>query len=219
MHRRQFLAGLMAATAPLAITGTALAQRVVPGAMPAPQYFAMASRGGTFLEEAARLGFEKTQDPRLRRFARAEVMEQVQLAANLQRNTDIATAAVPSAPSAAGGALVGAGVGALVAGPVGAVVGGAVGAGSSTAVGAGAAATSDAQKAAILGQLQTLPQGPQFDALFVQAQLMGHQEALAVHGGYAQAGDDPALRRVARNALPLIRLHIAQLAKLQGVEG
>jgi hypothetical protein len=48
---------------------------------------------------------------------------------------------------------------------------------------------------------------------------MGHQEALAIQGSYAQSGDDPGLRRVARSALPLIRLHIAQLSRMQGGRG
>lgn len=74
--------------------------------------------------------------------------------------------------------------------------------------------TSDAQKAQILAQLAATPGGPQYDALFVEVSLRGHQEALMIHGSYAASGDDPTLRRIARNALPLIRRHIAELSRM-----
>jgi predicted outer membrane protein len=79
--------------------------------------------------------------------------------------------------------------------------------------------TSDAQKADMIARIQSTAPGPQYDALFVQTQLMGHQEAYAINSNYAQSGDDPALRRVARGALPLIRLHISQLSRMQGMMG
>jgi predicted outer membrane protein len=217
MDRRQFIAGaLLASTASLALTRTAVAQAPAAGAIPAPQYFAMASRGGTFLENSARFGLAKTSDPRLRRFAQAEVNEQVRLAQNLNANADFATATVTNPAT---GALVGAGVGALVGGPVGAAVGAGIGATTATVGGVTIPMTTDAQKAALIAQLQVVPPGPEFDALFVQSQIIGHNEAYAIHGSYAQSGDDPGLRRVARNALPLIRLHLSQLARFQGRAG
>lgn len=210
MNRRQFTAGLLLATAPMAITRTAVAQ-TAPGAIPAPQYFAMASKGGMFLEETARTAFEKTQDPRLKKFSRAEVVEQVNL-------TDRLNAAGGSTMGAAAGMAPGGLVGGLVAAPF-AVTGAAVGAAGSVLGLNGAPMTSDAQKAQMVTQLQGMPPGPQFDATFVQAQLMGHQEAFAIHSSYAQSGDDPALRRVARSALPLLRLHISQLNRIQASMG
>jgi predicted outer membrane protein len=217
MDRRQFLVSLLAATGPLALTQTAVAQRAASGGTPTTQYFALASKGGTFLEDSARLAYDKTSDRQVRRFARAEVLEQVRLAENLNANFDVATASAGSGPSGAGGALVGAGVGALVGGPVGAVVGAGVGAGSTALVGERAAPsmTTDAQKAATLTQLQAEPEGRTFDAMFVQAQIVGHQEALAIHGGYAQSGDDPKLRTIAANAVTLIQRHLAQLSVLE----
>ena len=76
--------------------------------------------------------------------------------------------------------------------------------------------TTDAQKAQILSQLTAMAPGPQYDATFVADSLQGHQEALAIHGSYAQSGEDPGLRRIARGALPLIQLHISQLSQMQG---
>ena len=191
MKRRDFLAGLLVATAPLALTRTAVAQAPAPGgAMPAPLYVAMLSRGGQFLEESSRVAFDRTDMPAVRRFARAEVLEQVQLAGNLSANANVATAAVPGGPM---------GMGMM--------------AGAAMMIG-GRPMTTDAQRAAMLAQMQSL-QGPQFDAAYVQAQIMGHEEALALNSSYSASGDDPALRRIAGRAAGLNRLHLSQLARIQ----
>jgi predicted outer membrane protein len=209
MNRRQFTTGLLVATSAMAITRTAVAQSV-PGSIPAQQYFAMASKGGMFLEETARTAFEKTHDPRLKKFSRAEVVEQVNLSDKLNKS---AGGMAPMAGAAPGGI-----VGGVVAVPF-AVAGAAVGV-AGAAVGLnGAPMASDAQKAQMITQLQAMPAGPEFDAAFVQASLMGHEEAYQIHGAYAQSGDDPELRRVARGALPLIRLHISQLKRIQASMG
>jgi predicted outer membrane protein len=214
MYRRQFIAGLMLATSPLAITHTVAQPVGAPGAIPAPVYLSMAAKGGMLLEETARDAFNKTQEPRVKKFARAEVVEQVNL-------TDKLTANVPPGLMAGAGAAPGGGlVGGLVAAPF-MVAGAAVGA-AGTLLGLGGQPvpmTSDAQKADMIARIQSTAPGPQYDALFVQTQLMGHHEAYAVHSNYAQSGDDPALRRVARGALPLLRLHIAQLTRMQSMMG
>jgi predicted outer membrane protein len=190
MKRRDFLAGLMVATAPLALTRTAVAQAPAPGgAMPTPIYVSMLSRGGQFLEESSRVAFDKTDMPAVRRFARAEVVEQVQLAGDLSANANLATAAVP------GGAM---GMGMM---PGGMTMG-------------GRPMTTDAQRAAMLAQMQSL-QGPQFDAAYVRAQIMGHEEALALNSSYSASGGDPALRRIAGRAAGLNRLHLSQLARIE----
>ena len=195
MKRRDFLAGLMVATAPLALTRTAVAQAPAPGgAMPTPIYVSMLSRGGQFLEESSRVAFDKTDMPAVRRFARAEVVEQVQLAGDLSANANLATAAVPGSAMGMG----------MMAG--GMTMG-------------GRPMTTDAQRAAMLAQMQSL-QGPQFDAAYVRAQIMGHEEALALNSSYSASGDDPALRRIAGRAAGLNRLHLSQLARIErGIGG
>ncbi|MGX5774528.1 DUF4142 domain-containing protein [Methylorubrum zatmanii] len=67
----------------------------------------------------------------------------------------------------------------------------------------------------ILSQLSGTAGGPAYDAMFVNASLQGHQEADQIHGSDAQAGGDPALRRVAAGAMPRIRPHLSQLAQMQ----
>jgi predicted outer membrane protein len=216
MHRRQFIAGLMLAASPLAITHT-VAQPAPAGAIPAPTYLAMAAQGGMMLEETARDAFEKTQNPNVKRFARSEVIEQVTF-------MDKVSARMP-AGAMAGAAGPGGVVGGLVAAPF-AVAGAAVGAAGAVAgavVGAPGAAParmmSPAERAAAVAQMRGMAPGPQYDAMFVNLQLMGHQEALAIHGSYAQSGDDPALRRIARSTIPMIRLHISQLSRMQRMMG
>jgi predicted outer membrane protein len=143
-----------------------------------------------------------------------------------------AGAASSGSPSTAGGtatgALAGAGVGALVGGPVGAAVGAGIGATTGSAAGA----ASDVQatgsvtpirlgvplspeKTAMLNQLASTS-GPQFDRLYGQAQRMSHQEALALHSTYAQAGNDPSLRQFAASVVPHIEHHLEDSQRLPG---
>jgi predicted outer membrane protein len=141
-----------------------------------------------------------------------------------------AASTAPSAgPGAAGGtasgALAGAGVGALVGGPVGAAVGAGVGATTGGVAGAAGevqatgsvqtAVPMSADKAAMLNQLASTS-GPQFDRLYGQAQRMAHQEALALHSSYAQAGTDPSLRQFAASVVPHIEHHAAEARRLPG---
>ena len=77
----------------------------------------------------------------------------------------------------------------------------------------GMAPALDTRRAAMLNQLASAS-GRQFDALYAQMQVMAHQEALALHGGYAQAGSDPALRNFAASVTPHIQHHLAQARRL-----
>ncbi|MDR7038737.1 putative outer membrane protein [Methylobacterium sp. BE186] len=211
MHRRDFLTGLLTATAALAVTRTAIAQPTPAGAIPTPVYLDMATKGGLFLENTARDAHDKTGNPRVKTFSRAEVVEQVNLSRKLAPYT--AGAPIAGAPPGPGGVI-----GGLVTAPV-AIAGGVAGAAAGAVGLAPGRMTSDEQKAQILSQLAGLQPGPQYDATFVSASLQGHQEALAIHGSYAESGEDPALRRIARGALPLINLHISQLSKMQAMMG
>ncbi len=219
MHRRGLLTTMLGATAALAVTRTALAQVTPAGAIPTGAYLQMATSGGLFLENTARDAHAKTANPGVKKFARAEVVEQVNLARKISAYTGGAPMPGPAAAAGPGGLIDG-----LVAAPVavagtavtaaGSVVGGVLG-GPAPAQGM----TTDAQKAQILAQLSAMPPGPRYDATFVNASLQGHQEALGIHGAYAQSGEDPGLRAIARGALPLINLHIARLSRMQAMMG
>lgn len=215
MHRRHFVASLMAATGSLAITRTAIAQVTPAGAMPTSVYLAMAAKGSDFLETTARDAFAKTGNPRVKRFARAEVVEQVNLTTKLQPWMAPLMAAPGMAPGGVVGGLVAAPVviaGGVVAGTAG-LVGGVLGVPSAPGM------SSDAQKRETIAGLAAMPGSPRYDGMFVNASLMGHQEAQQIHGSYAQSGEDPALRRIAAGTLPLIRLHISQLSQMQAMMG
>ncbi|ACB82144.1 conserved hypothetical protein [Methylorubrum populi BJ001] len=224
MHRRDFLTTLLTATAALAVTRTALAQPSPAGTIPAPVYLAMATKGGLFLENTARDAHAKTRNPRVKAFSRAEVTEQVNLARKLDPYLGAApmAAGAPAGPGGLVGGLVAAplavagGVAGATVGAVGGVVGGALGVPGGGGPGG---MTTDEQKAQILSQLSGMQPGPEYDAMFVNASLQGHQEALNIHGSYAQAGDDPGLRRIAAGAIPLIQRHIAQLSRMQATMG
>ncbi|BDL41164.1 MAG: DUF4142 domain-containing protein [Methylobacteriaceae bacterium] len=220
MHRRDFLTTLLTATAALAVTRTALAQPAPAGAMPAPVYLAMATKGGLFLENTARDAHAKTRNPRVKAFSRAEVTEQVNLARKLDPylGAGAPMAGAPAGPAGLVGGLVEAPL-AVAGGVAGATVG-AVGGVLGVPGGRGPGGmTTDEQKAQILSQLSGMQPGPEYDAMFVNASLQGHQEALNIHGSYAQAGDDPGLRRIAAGAIPLIQRHIAQLSRMQATMG
>jgi len=64
--------------------------------------------------------------------------------------------------------------------------------------------------AAKIAALRTAPSDG-FDALYMQQQAEAHRAALALHQGYAQDGQDPALRQVATSAVPIIQKHIAHV--------
>jgi putative membrane protein len=69
-----------------------------------------------------------------------------------------------------------------------------------------------------LASLQGLT-GPEFDRVYMRQQVLAHDEALAVQQSYAQAGQDPNLRRAAQSAVPLIQTHLQMAQKLAQAAG
>lgn len=53
------------------------------------------------------------------------------------------------------------------------------------------------------------------EKLYVKQQMKAHQEALALHSGYAKSGDTPALKTVAASAVPIIEQHLAMVKSLK----
>lgn len=68
----------------------------------------------------------------------------------------------------------------------------------------------DGRRRDMIQQLEAA-QGAEFDRLFHQQQLMAHQEALALHRGYAANGDVPQLRTVAAQAAEVVQGHLQHL--------
>jgi len=55
-----------------------------------------------------------------------------------------------------------------------------------------------------------------FDLAYLHQQLAAHLEALTIHSGYADHGDNPALRAVAAKIKPVVEHHIAEIRRIGG---
>nr|WP_315053819.1 DUF4142 domain-containing protein [uncultured Brevundimonas sp.] len=73
----------------------------------------------------------------------------------------------------------------------------------------------DARKADMIRQLQQA-QGQARDTLYIQQQVMAHQEALTLHASYARNGDEPALKAAATSAVPIVSQHYNEISAMQG---
>lgn len=69
-------------------------------------------------------------------------------------------------------------------------------------------------QAAIVEQLSGMS-GRTFDRMYIQGQIAGHRELLALNSEYAQGGSDPQARSVAIVAVPSIQTHLQILSRLQ----
>jgi len=83
---------------------------------------------------------------------------------------------------------------------------------------AGSAVALDARHATMLNQLASAS-GRAFDALYVQMQVMAHQEAVGMFSAFAQGGTDPAMRAFAQQVLPSLQMHLAMAQRLSGGRG
>jgi putative membrane protein len=61
--------------------------------------------------------------------------------------------------------------------------------------------------------------GASFDSLYLQQQMQAHQQAWALHKGYATDGSDPALKQVATAAVPIIEKHLQHLKSMPAGSG
>jgi putative membrane protein len=56
--------------------------------------------------------------------------------------------------------------------------------------------------------------GNDFDRQYVGMQLQGHEQALALHEGYAEAGENAELRAVATTAVPVVTGHLEEIRRI-----
>ena len=68
---------------------------------------------------------------------------------------------------------------------------------------------------AMLRKVEGAGTGAAFNRAYVEAQLMSHQEAVALFSTYAQNGDNPALRTFAQTNLPALQGHLEHAQRLQ----
>jgi putative membrane protein len=69
------------------------------------------------------------------------------------------------------------------------------------------------EKAAMIELLRKAPRD-QFDNLYLQQQATAHQQAWAIHKGYATDGTDPTLKQIASTAVPVIERHLTHVQQL-----
>ena len=218
MHRRLVLTGMAAAAA-----APALAQTQQPAPIPATpqpaQSQAGAAAGGVFQGAGGGLGqaevqhlqqtlatgtvalqtseiaLQKAQNPRVKQFAQFERDEQTTIAEVLRSIQEpVATATAGTAGAAASAS--------------------AAASGSARAV--ATAPDIPADKAKMMGELQQAKAGAEFDRLYIQGQLQGHQELLQVQERYLQAGGrNREQANIAKLARGHIREHIAMLQEIQ----
>lgn len=69
------------------------------------------------------------------------------------------------------------------------------------------------KQAAMIAELKKAPVATR-DKVYVDQQVKAHEEALALHQGYASAGDKPALKKVAASAVPIVQTHLTEVRGL-----
>jgi len=57
------------------------------------------------------------------------------------------------------------------------------------------------------------------ERLYVDQQVMAHEEALALHQSFAAQGDNPALRAAAASAVPIVQRHLEEIKRIQTAMG
>lgn len=65
----------------------------------------------------------------------------------------------------------------------------------------------------MMAQLENL-KGAEFDRVYLTQQVASHRQALALMTSYERTGEVPALRAAAREALPIVREHLAMAEKM-----
>lgn len=71
----------------------------------------------------------------------------------------------------------------------------------------------------LIEQLQAAPAGPDFDMMYVDGQIAGHEELRAIHATYAADGTDPMARGASMVGVPSIDSHLAMLRMIRGTLG
>jgi putative membrane protein len=57
------------------------------------------------------------------------------------------------------------------------------------------------------------------ERMYVDQQVTAHEEALALHSGYAAQGDNPRLRAAAAQAVPIVQRHLDEIRRIQAAMG
>ena len=77
----------------------------------------------------------------------------------------------------------------------------------------GAAGLTEAH-AAMLAQLEAA-EGAEFDMMYIEGQITGHEELLQIHQNYARNGDDPMARGASMVGVTGIQTHLVMLQSIE----
>lgn len=69
------------------------------------------------------------------------------------------------------------------------------------------------KQAKMIADLMAAPAAAR-EKMYLDQQVAAHKEALALHQGYAAAGDNPALTKVAASAVPIVQHHLEEVQRL-----
>jgi putative membrane protein len=221
MHRRLVLTGLAAAAATPALAQTqqpapiqaspqstqnqsgSSAGGVYASAGPMgqaeSQHLQQTLAAGTVALQTSEIALQKAQNPKVKQFAQFERDEQTTISEVLRSIMEpAATASSGSAAAAASGNA---------------------SASASASAGGRAAATAPeipADKAKMMEQLQQTQAGAEFDRLYLEGQIQGHQELLQIQERYLQTNSrNREHTNVAKLARGHIKEHIARLQEIQ----
>ncbi len=81
----------------------------------------------------------------------------------------------------------------------------------------GAAGMSE-EHTAMLAELEAA-EGADFDMMYIEGQIAGHEELLALNRDYAESGDDPMARGASMVGVPAIQTHLSLLQSIRASLG
>jgi putative membrane protein len=219
MHRRLVLGGLAAAAAtpafaqaqqpaPIQVTpqstqsgsaGGGVYASAGPMGQAEVQHLQQTLATGTVALQTSEIALQKAQNPKVKQFAQFERDEQTTIAEVLRSIQE------PAATASSGAAAASASGNATAS--------------AAASGGASAAATAPEippDKAKMMEQLQQAQAGAEFDRLYIQGQLQGHQELLQTQERYLQSNSrNREHTNVAKLARGHIKEHITMLQEIQ----
>ena len=74
------------------------------------------------------------------------------------------------------------------------------------------------EQAAMLDQLRATPKD-RMEVAYLDQQVIAHEQALALHQGYATHGDNPGLKAVAASTLPVIQQLLDEVRRIRSAMG
>ena len=163
------------------------------------QYLQQTLATGTVALQTSEIALQKAQNAKVKQFAGFERDEQTTIAEVLRSVQE------PMATASGGAAAAASGTGASAA---------ASGGGGAMAV--ATAPEIPADKAKMMEELQQAKAGTEFDRLYVQGQLQGHQELLQTQQRYLQTNSrNREMTNIAKLAVGRIQEHIVHLQEIQ----